>query len=112
MGYEAEMAALSLACCSPGSEVTAAWKSAVWCWAKSFISMANVFWVSVGERQTKSLGMRGKHGRLMTKTAILRQNADESTVQGVTEEISMRGNIQLSEGRRVSAVLCCSFVSQ
>ncbi len=43
VGYEAEMAALSLACCSPGSEVAAAWKSAEWCWANSFISTAKVF---------------------------------------------------------------------
>lgn len=53
VGYEAEMAALSLACCSLGSEVTAAWKSAEWCWAKFFISIANVFWASVEDRHNK-----------------------------------------------------------
>lgn len=79
VGYEAEMAALSLACCSPGSEVTAAWKSAEWCWANSFISMAKVFWVSVEERQKKSLGMKGK----MTNTSMSDQNADENTVRGL-----------------------------
>lgn len=56
VGYEAEMATLSLACCSPGSEVTAFWKSAECCWANCFISMAKVVWVSVEKRQN-SLGM-------------------------------------------------------
>lgn len=62
VGYEEEMAALSLACCSPGSEVTAAWKSAEWRWANSFISTAKVVWVSVGgERHKKSLGVTETH---------------------------------------------------
>ena len=60
VGYEAEMAALSLACCSPGSEVTAAWKSAEWCWAKFFISSASVFWASVEERDDTFRGRQGK----------------------------------------------------
>lgn len=60
VGYEAEMAALSLACSSLGSEVTAAWKSAEWRWANSFISRAEVFWVSVAGRQKTSLGTTGK----------------------------------------------------
>lgn len=51
------MATLSLASCSPGSEITAAWKSAECCWANCFISMATLFWVSVEKRQKKSLRM-------------------------------------------------------
>ena len=49
MYYVAEIVTLSLACWSPGSDVTAAWKSAECCWANSFISMATFFCVSVEE---------------------------------------------------------------
>lgn len=83
--YEAEMATLSLACCSPGSEVTAAWKSAECCWANCFISMATLFWVSVEKRQKKSLRMTEKHSRLMTYRATIQRSADRSNVQGLTE---------------------------
>lgn len=69
------MAALSLACCSPGSDVIAAWKSAEWCWANCLISMAEVVWVSVKRRQKTS-------GRMTEKI----DDQQKSSVQGRTGE--------------------------
>ena len=107
VGYEADMAALSLACCSPGSEVTAAWKSAEWCWANSFISMAKEFWVTVEERQKRSWGMTRKHWRQMIDD--YQQCFNRMLMRGLCRDwlgCSMRGNVQ----QGVSTVLCFLFV--
>lgn len=53
VGYEAVMAALRLSLCSAGSEVTAAWNSALWFWANFCMSATEMFWLSVEEKQTE-----------------------------------------------------------
>lgn len=47
------MAALRLSLCSAGSEVTAAWNSALWFWANFCMSATEMFWLSVEEKQTE-----------------------------------------------------------
>lgn len=39
--------------CCAGSEVTAAWTSALWVWANFLMSATEMFWLSVEEKQTE-----------------------------------------------------------
>lgn len=68
VGYEVDTAAPSLACCSTGSEVTAAWKSAECCRANSFISTTKMCSVSVEERYNNGFKDGGKTSTQLKKT--------------------------------------------